>query len=201
MLNAPLGEFHIYPRGFLGARLGKPVEKTLRPFEDVVRSHHYHVDMFNQPSPTIQVNANVEALYSQHMQGTGATLSFDFREKVLQVALEAFGTSDFKHWFISQHRSPATGDLHRRFLDDILAFIVTGRRNMALETWAALLTYSDIDGNITPLTPEVIDMFDRSFGKDQPVSLVDVMVMWCSQPNGIEDLLHTLHILFGNFSN
>jgi hypothetical protein len=28
--------------------------------------------------------------------------------------------------------------------------------------------------------------------------VIDVVQKWCSQPNGIEDLLSAMHVLFGN---
>lgn len=196
------GEFKIYPRGFLGANLGIPITKILKPYEDKLTSHQYHTDMFNSTKDNgAGCNPNVEALYAHYIKNSADTNSFTFHEKVLTVALAAFGTTDFGYWFKQQHNSPATGDLHRRFLEDTLKFISTGRREMCLENYCALLTLSDIDGNICELTDFAKDFFKYSgSGQDEVTTLINIIQKWCSQPNGFEDMLGTLHILFGNVS-
>ena len=205
MPTSRFGAFKIYPRGFLGASLGERIERALKPFEDRLLTQQYRVDLFQMPTPTVEVNSNVEALYVEYVKNGGATAAFEFRERILHSALAAFGTSNFSYWFTEQHRSPATGDLHRRFLDDMLRFIRTGQREMSLENWHSILNLSDLDGNITPLSEYANEFFGiSSHGYNrQPrnTDLIEVIQDWCAQPGGIEDMLGCLHVMFGNITN
>ena len=198
-----VGEFRLYPRGFLGAAMGAQVAPILRPMEDRIKHHQFHTDMFKPARAPVEVNVNIEQLYRKRLNNESHLATFEFREKLLIIALNTFGTSDFCYWFRTQHVSPATGDLHRRFLDDTLRFILTGRREMFLETWNTLLTLSDIDGNITPLSTYAKEFFcmDSNTASSPPkqnIKLREVIQQWVSRPNGFEDLLGSLHILFGN---
>lgn len=193
--------FKIYPRGFLGVRLEGRVERRallndtnlgVRFFQSIMMANRNDVD---------HSNPDVEALYAQYIRREAQTLSFDYRKKVLIVALAAFGTSQFDFWYRLQLKSPTIADLHRRFLEDTLRFIRTGKREMALETWNVLVTADDKGEQKSELSEYANEFFGISSGGysrySQNTSLTEVIQNWCSQPNGFEDLLGTLHVLFG----
>jgi hypothetical protein len=151
---------------------------------------------------TADANPVVETLYAQYIKRAASTMSFEFREKVLIAALDAFGDKNFYSWYKTQLQSPAVGDVHLRFLDDVLRFISTGRRQMSLETWASFLQMNDAGERPQEFTPTAQEFFkiykDGVYPSISQYSLANVIQQWLSQPGGIEDLLGTLHLLFGN---
>ena len=112
-------------------------------------------------------------------------------------ALGAFGKYSFFHWFQWQYDSPMAGEMHGRFLLDTLQFLEKGRRSMCLENWSALITIDHSGSGIGKLPPEAREFFaiGKSYGRD--VDLASILQLWNSHPSGFEDLLGSLHILFG----
>ena len=200
MLKA-IGPYRIYPRGFLGATMGAPLEKIPKPFGERLDLHQFHTGPTGKNGSKAEVNVNVEMLYAKYIKEKNSSINHAFREQVLIVALSAFGTKNFTEWFEQQHMSPTTGDLQRQFLDDTIHFIKHGRREICLETWDSLLSSYEVDSNITPITSYAIDFFGLNSRHNEPRMVIDIIQSWCSQPNGMEDLLGTLHILFGNTVN
>lgn len=198
------GGFTIYPRGFLGAILAPRIEKSPAPFEAQYRQLQNNLNLFQSSPGQIEVNENVESLYSKYIRNTYKSSNFEFRKLVMITALGAFGTDAFDFWYLKQHESPSVGDLHRKFLEDCLRFIATGRRDMPLETWDALLDYSDsgeLRSGVSEVTAEFFGITSNGYVRQRRhTTLVEVLQDWCAQPNGLEDLLCSLHVLFGTRS-
>jgi hypothetical protein len=192
--------FRLYPRGFLGKVLPPRLVAKAKPYEVRVRTTT-SVGIVTPQQNTADANPVVEVLYAQYIKRAAATMSFEFREKILIAALDAFGDKNFLSWFEAQLQSPAVGDVHLRFLDDTLRFIRTGRRTMSLETWSSFLQMNDAGERPTDLTDYANEYFVVRMGPrgDRSCcSLVNTIQEWLSQPGGVEDLLGTLHLLFGH---
>ena len=197
------GTLRLYPRGFLGRTLPPRLVVKPRPFDVRIRTTPVAGIVVPQQN-TADANAAVEMLYAQYIRRAAATMSFEFREKALIAALDAFGTVNFRDWYETQSESPSFGDTHQRFLDDTFRFIMHGRRNLSLESWASFLLPAD--GGTRPAgASEMAAEFFNAMQSTQPVGvgptpvlLADVIQQWTSRPGGIEDLLGTLHLLFGN---
>jgi hypothetical protein len=193
--------FTIYPRGFLGSILAPRIEKSPAPFENEYRKLQNNLNLFQASSGSILVNENVESLYSKYIRNTYKAASFDFQKLVMITALGAFGTQAFDFWYLKQFESPSVGDLHRKFLEDCLRFITTGRREMTLETWDSLLDYSDsgeLRGGVGEVAADFFGITTNGYVRQRRMTmLVEVLQSWCAKPNGLEDLLLSLHILFG----
>jgi hypothetical protein len=193
----------LYPRGFLGRALSPRLAVKPRPFDVRIRTTPI-ASVVTPQQGVAEANAAVEMLHAQYVRRAAVTMSFEFREKVLIAALDAFGTVSFTDWYHSQPESPAFGDTHQRFLDDTLRFILQGRRYLSLESWASFLLPTD--AGIRPVEGgEIEEEFFSYMESAQPVTggtgtvlLADVIQQWTSRPGGIEDLLGTLHLLFGN---
>lgn len=202
MANPQGIQFRMYPRGFLGGNLQPQLVRSPPHPGDVQRmSYRYHVDAMTPAANTdLVANPYIENMYSQYIKRSVNTNAFAYREKVLKATLSAFGTSSFEQWFMVQYKSPACGDLHKRFLDDTLKFIRTGRREMALETWAALLTITDEGDAIGTFSNASNEYFSfNSTNRDPQDYLVTSTIQrWTSHASGFEDMLGAMHILFGN---
>ncbi|MBB5409403.1 hypothetical protein HDG34_003344 [Paraburkholderia sp. HC6.4b] len=206
------GALRLYPRGFLGKTLPPRLAVKPRPFDIRIRTTPVAGIVVPQQN-TADANAAVEMLYAQYIRRAAATMSFEFREKILIVALDAFGTASFTDWYATQPESPSFGDTHQRFLIDTLHFIRHGRRNLPLESWASFLLPFDGGRRLahageTPDETEPTEAAEEFFSymqSTQPIAagpgtalLADVIQQWTSRAGGIEDLIGTLHLLFGN---
>lgn len=193
-------QYSIYPRGFLGRVVEPRVEKKTQPPE-LRLGGGGNVVTFGRPKTLVIPNPNVEALYKLNIDQPLQAKSFEFRERVLITALDAFGTKNFFEWVSLQYRSPSAGDMHRRFLADTMRFIETGHRELHTMTWANLVDVTD-SGNVGPdFSEEVVDFFGLNPATKQPTrnqKLIDVVQTWCTRRGGCEDMLGTLHVLFGD---
>lgn len=199
-MTAAQPPFKVYPRGFLGAHLQERVQKedkmqeNNRGFVQVKVSAVRKTDGINGFSHAIQ------ELYSAYIREAADAGSFDFRERVFRQAKQAFGTPWFDQWFQAQLTSPFVGALQRDFLDDTLDYLERGKRKMALENWAPLLEIANADEGLMQPSETAAKFFRLGKyrnGLNRALSVEDVIQSWCSIPNGFEDLLGTLHILFG----
>ena len=172
----------LYPRGFLG-------EQTIPQAGMSSRS---------RPVP----HQAVETLYTQYINRAVNTTSTEFRRKVLIVALRAFGTRDFEVWLSSQRQSPAAGDNHKGFLEDTVQFLATGKRDLDVMSWLTILDGGDtgeVSSDHSDLAKEFFGISSNGLNREpRNRSMVDVVQAWCAHPGGIEDILCTLHVLFGN---
>lgn len=193
----PSYRLKLYPRGFLGAMLGVRAERRMalrennRGFQTAEVRELKNQNSFDAPNP------DVEALYDTYQSQQGVSGAFEFRRDVLLTALAAFGTTTFEAWFEAQFKNPSAGDLHGRFLVDTLKFISEGRREMRLETWASLISIVSAGGHIGPFPAAAKEFFGIGRQYRESFSLTEIIQRWCSQPGGFEDMLGTLHILFG----
>lgn len=193
----------LYPRGFLGAELPAKIAKIQSPeFQIQAANNTFAV---SAPSQTgeIVANDNVEGLYSILLRNSPETLSFDFREKILITAMNAFGDQNFYFWYKAQLRSPAFGQNHSDFLDDTLNFIQTGARRMTVETWGSFVRNEEtglLKQEISEKAAEFFGISSRGVHRlERKSRLMDVIQGWTSQQNGIYDLLQTMHLLFGTY--
>lgn len=191
--------YRIYPRGFLGADLGMTPKDVLRPYEHRLGHHQYHPDMFRAPKASVEINKNVETAWVHMLRHGAATGDFDFRQNVLTIAMGAFGTNDFLEWTNMQISGPSTGHLHVEFIEDTLRFITTGKRHMTVTNWLGILGISDLGSNVTTKSEDIAAFFIHPLNNTVTnTKLVEVIQRWCSHEGGIEDLVQTLHVLFGD---
>lgn len=195
----------IYPRGFLGAPLAAQLKIKPRPFESRLNALAVRVNIFTPQTSSVDANPDVEALYGKWINQEPGWNSFEFKRSVFISAFGAFGTKDFFEWFYSQQASPAFGDMHRRFLEDTIVFLQTGRRNLNLEAWASLITVRDSGERVNVYTEEAKVFFgiadaNAQYRRAQYRQLPEVLGQWLSHARGFDDLVGTLHILFGNLT-
>jgi hypothetical protein len=151
---------------------------------------------------TLDPNPEIEQYYRRWL-GEGQSLNtFEFHEKVLIAAIEAFGTDDFHIWFMAQYRSPAFGDLHQRFLDDTLNFIEHGTRSLSLQNWMQVVNQTDTDAHEQILSAKAAEFFGIAIPghrhrEAKNRSLLPVIQKWLSHPQGFEDFLLSLRVFFG----
>lgn len=193
--------FKLYPNGFLGKMLEGRLEKQAQAKESVFGFRNIKALVMQNQNDVDHTNPEVETLYAKYISNAPDVNSFEFRKQVLVVALSAFGTQMFNFWYEMQRQSPGFGDLHSKFLDDTLTFIRTGKREMSLETWGSLLDSTGTKPPQSKISDVALEFFgSNDYGRGRvlrPTPFIEILQMWCCKTNGLEDLLHTLHILFG----
>ncbi len=196
----PFGSFKLYPRGFLGA-IRPPVLMKKAGSSRSTKLQYDNTLFDTNDTKVVVANTAIEDLYARWVRGEATTDRFDFRDEVLQQVMWAFGTPDFEGWFKAQYNSPAFGVDHRNFLDDTLRFLMEGTRMVELHTWDMVLESTDERVQEDTLGDHARRFFNKEFVSNLSPSgktpLIDVVQLWCSQPGGINDLLATVHILFG----
>lgn len=189
----------IYPRGFLGYDIGLPVQRSSTDVTKLMSMMRYNKASISRDRTVIS-NSDIEKLHDQLTQGDRSSRSFEFREKVLKAAMIAFGTNSFYDWCTLQKDSPYLTDMHRRFLNDTFMFIYKGERTMNVRVWNQVIAVREAqteDNRVDYLYREFFKM-DESALFRRPFTMTNAISSWTSQPGGIEDLLATLRILFGD---
>ena len=192
-----LGNFKIYPRGFLGAPLEPILERKPRPTGRI----QYDVSLFDTNDTTVVVaNLNVESAYQSVARNDLIARKFDFKENALQQFMWAFGTTSFSEWYAAQFQSPSFGERHRDFLDDTLHFLYTGNRRMAIQNWNLILDEDERRLGNVQLSQTAINFFGRKTlaeVRNVKSTIDEIVNLWMRQPGGFADMLSTGHILFG----
>jgi len=196
-------QFRLFPRGFLGAQLSNRIQaRQTGGSTEVQAVQNTFKILQTSDNQTLVGNPQVEELYQKNISGATETNTLEFKKNVLIVALNAFGTDYFDIWFRTQMKTPYFGDNHSAFLDDCLNFLQTGQRDLPLQTWQALVTHDDTGELRTELSLKAVCYFGITtpgyVREPRNNKLVDVIHQWVSHPGGLEDLLGTLHILFGD---
>ena len=187
----------VYPRGFLGYDIGLPVQHETTDIVKAMSSLRYNRPNISRDRTVIS-NQEIETLHQQVLLGNGSLKSMEFREKILQVALGAFGTRSFFDWVEIQQTSPYFTDLHRRFLNDTFEFIQNGRRSMNVSTWAQIIRPRAESAEDRKVTYDYKTFFklDQSALFRRPYAVSNAIASWTSHPGGYSDLINSLNILF-----
>lgn len=188
----------VYPRGFLGFDIGLPAENRGSNISKILEAVSLNKTVAR--SKVVISNHQVENQWKQYKSGDRFVHSFAFREQILKVALEAFGTKSFYDWCVLQSESPYLTEMHKRFLNDTFNFIQVGKRSVNIMSWMKLVTVKELSAN-----DEVpVYQYQKFFGMTSPIhfrreqDLASAITAWVSQPGGFDDLVGTLHIFFGD---
>lgn len=139
---------------------------------------------------------SVELLFRAQVDRSTNTRSWPFYESVLTNALRLFG--DLREWFKEQLSNPNLVGYNRQFVSDTLNFIETGERELPVLTWFDLVSEGGA-GHHAHAIPQRLQ--DNKLLTRTSQSSLELMQKWVQQPNGLEDLLNTMHLLFGRARN
>lgn len=112
--------------------------------------------------------------------------------KAITAAKRSFG-ADFLHWMTVQvTANPDLSDYRIRFLRDTLRFVNGHNREYGLNTWNTLLNLPVSE------VPESIDTKTKVFDDVViPKTTAELISLWLSRPDGSDDMVHSLNLLFG----
>lgn len=200
----------LYPRGFFGEPIATTLRPKVRPFAGRNTGRPQTIELYQPVAGELVGSPEVMRLYKMWFNGDPYTRSFDYRREVMTLASTVFGTLSFLEWFRAQQMSPAYGEWHHRFLTDTLRYIQTGKRDLDIRTWMRMVTFKDEP--ISDYDPG--GYVEQYFGKrrlhpdtvvalpnhDSEPSLIYSLQKWLAQPQGLDDLLNSLYLLFGELN-
>lgn len=191
-------DLKLYVRGFFGSA-AMSTESAHQQHTGGLRSIF---DLNPKALKHVVSNESVVEIYNQLIRRSVILTDFDFREKVIKIALTAFGYSNLATWALAQRSSPTLTQNHADFIVDTLKFIQTGKRMYPIGTWEQLIGAGSNDPlTETKLDHNVLQQFESSWSylhnHQTGNTLPDTIAQWISQTGGFSDLIITLYTLFG----
>lgn len=135
----------------------------------------------------------LETLYRLCVNRQANPDGWTYRSRVLQSAIRLFG--DFAQWMQLQERNPYLYGMNYDFLQDTYAYIRGQQRMCSPFTWIEIMNEHpqptdgrrNLRNTISPA-----DILPTSRGKTP-----EVIAAWCARPDGFEDMLFSMHVMFG----
>ncbi len=158
----------------------------------VIRYPRLYTSVHAGPTSVIQSKGDlaVNLLYETLVDRRYNHNRFAFQAQVIDVALRLFG--DFSVWIDAQMHNPQIVGHNRAFLEDTLKFIAGSDRELRIENWIELVSSDEANIHLADLrVPQIAPRLQQS-----PSTVVAIQ-KWCSRPEGLEDLLGTMYLLFG----
>lgn len=187
-----------YPHGFVAYNVGWPIVQT-SPDMDAKLAAVRFSSVASPKEKSVISNPIIERLFEEWRTRTRKSTDVAFIEDVINAAIHAFGTLNMYEWCFMQTVSPYFTANHRQFLNETFTFIETGKRKFSHPTWMRLLRLELAD----PEDAKVYYAYQDFFRVKDPVLLkppMDIFALierWMAQPGGFDDMLQTLHVLFG----
>lgn len=177
-------------------------EKLVRSKEqDLTFKDSLYVQDYRVQDTDHYFDEEVESLFTRWWKDNSLMARFEFREAVLKAALRtlSFNRSIDLLAFVSlQLQQRSVGYLHRRFLRDLLNYVLCAEpKSMDNLTYYRLLVADQT------LHPEMKDSSDierelnqfKTDGYDRRLNRI--VLDWTRDIDGFSDLLATLHVIFG----
>ena len=143
-----------------------------------------------------QGHRDIDRLIDYLFSGKVNTQGFSYYKEVFPVAMHMF--NDFAGFLQAQKINPFLYGYNYEFLLDTLKFIQTGSRKVSIHNWKPLMAewtepHTDLKHRMT--TGPLVE-FQKYLGRDN--STVQVIAQWCSHPQGFEDMVMTMWLMFGS---
>lgn len=138
----------------------------------------------------------ITRLFNRWASNPNLIKDFDFRDRVLRAAFEAFATPYVRHWIDAQINGGTVTKLHRAYLLELLDYLSTGAaRTIEPTQWVRLLEASD---KSEAVVVDISKYFDGNGSVRTPATFTELIRVWASLPNGFTDLLVNIYVIFGD---
>lgn len=134
-------------------------------------------------------DAELMVLYDQYINAKIDTSTWEFRKRVLSIAMRLF--DGFGQFVDDQSRDPNVNGYNLDFLKDTLNYIETGERKLGCEQWIELV--NEVEEISTVHTGQRLNVTAYKGLR----STSDTIQKWLSWPRGFEDLMLSLYVFFG----
>lgn len=136
----------------------------------------------------------VNNLYNDYIKDKNLLNDIEFRERIIKVFFQAFDNRSIAEWLVMQNDFAPLTSLHKQFLIDTFELVckLKETRSTPAVQWITLLSVHDSRKEV-----DIKNILGDS-NNYVDVPIIDTLKNWLSLPNGFEDLLITLYILFGD---
>lgn len=122
--------------------------------------------------------------------------SWDFQSRAIAEAVRVFGGSF--NWFALQDTNSQRISWNYKFVLDTLKFIATGKRSLDIYSWPMMLSTEPPTGKQLIGNRLDVQNLMQELGLVMPINTL--LQRWVMQPGGIDDLIYSMHLLFGKAS-
>ncbi len=154
--------------------------------------YHYYPSGFRVPlndgqRPDVAADCEVEDLWREYQTENNILLNWDFHKRVIKAAKRLIGS--YPLWVNDQKENPQLSLGQMRFVQDNTNFILRGRRELHIESHVMIIAMEKASGKNQKFKSPIVE--ELSY-RD-----TDLICQWVKQPRGLEDLLHSLKLIFG----
>lgn len=186
----------IYPSGFLGSAVVKQTPEMA--VADVAKQilNKTSIATANRYTASLEV----QSMWSTILADAPEVKTFEFKEKILKIALSHFCDMNVLDWVSAQWMTDEYGTNHAKYIDETLKFVFAGmKRNMGTNAWSVVLTAGRNDKGPKTFTPVMREYLLKDSFKmtRRNVPMDEFIIQWVRRPGGIMDLANSLQILFG----
>lgn len=136
----------------------------------------------------------IESLWKSYIGLVGTQAPIDLVLLLVEQLKQVFG--DFRQWtWIQATTNRAVHGYALDFILDTIRYTQTGKREYSLSTWSSLIQTDPALVNLE--VKERIDLFDTV----AIPSAVDLITEWLKHEDGVADMFHAAHILFGKVNH
>lgn len=148
-------------------------------------------------SKTIPGDPKITELWMEYVNPNINTTTWEFKKRVFDQAVRLFSSQ--RNWFQFQERNPSLHGNNYEFVVDTLRFILTGRRHLSIHSWAELVSHEHTQQKDVSRRNQLSDFLKHhaSSLRNPPFGMLQ---KWCSHPEGFDDMVCTLNLLFGDLS-
>lgn len=136
----------------------------------------------------------VHELFMEFTNFPKQAITWAFQKRLIELAQDLFAGE--YSWFIRQDANALLNNQNYGFVLDTVRYIATGRRKFSIHTWPALLTYE------VPTITESVEGRRDIYLLMQDLAVAtqsdQFLAQWLSHKDGFNDMMYTLHMLFGN---
>lgn len=135
----------------------------------------------------------VDHLANLLFSGRVNTVGFGYYREVFPIAMELFG--NFSAFVQTQKNNPFLYGYNYEFLLDTLKFIHSGHRKVSIHNWKPILAeWVEPHSDYKLRARETIPVEFKPLVK---LTSSEIVAKWCSHPNGLEDMVMTMWLMFG----
>jgi hypothetical protein len=203
----PKESFKVYPSGFLGSNT---VANTKPMDLERIKDRLFDLSAITNPDGHTG-NLEITRIWNSVTNGDRDFNSFDTHEAILRNSVAAFGSTYLYDWIKIQRQSPYFNDYHVKWIDETLMYIVYGKtRQLSAYNWCTMLKATAGGGsfNDTPIIRHTLfgeglpSLYNESISKvtntlPKNVTILEFIERWVQIPGGIDDLIASLYVLFG----
>lgn len=139
-------------------------------------------------------DVEITELWDRYTSPQNHSNTWSFQRRVIKAAKRLLSSTP--NWFIAQDTNEYLDKYNYEFIIDTIRFIGTGRRRMGVYTWRELVSNKPTKYKYdAEERHDIAELFSRLKLTSSASALIQ---MWCSHPNGFDDMMNTLNILFGD---